>query len=266
MCFYSYSGVVESHQHEEVIGLLIEPAIRQLDDEATAKYNKLKVQWKIHAIQMTNRCESVRECEIELATGKSSKIGIVEIPKDGNCIFGASIHQLYHLEIGSDLYHKQVLDLRKIVVTHIRENFEKYEADIMNRIYEKCNKKKSEIEDIKNECEKYIDGLSNQGNWGGLETVKAISAIFKANVIIFNEGGVVYAGNSFDPLYENIISLVYRFSYRLDEGYAPSSERNHYDSVVGITDDVLNECCWLLIRNYTKTCSFKNQCDVIELD
>lgn len=60
-----------------------------------------------------------------------------------------------------------------------------------NRVYE--IKKASEITDMSTECKLYVRYvLSCNGQYGGYESVKALSEIYKVNVITFYEDESCY--------------------------------------------------------------------------
>lgn len=215
---------------------------------------------------MINKFESthgITECDIVFSTGKTLKIRVCPIPSDGDCLFGAIVHQHLFLEVGSDKYVQRVAELRKEVVLHLKDNLKLYERELLGHIYEK----KSKITNFKEECHRFIeDYLSKEHHWAGAESIAAISFLFKTNIIIFDECGDVRFANSYNPSYNNIITLVYRVSKAIQKENISNIVRNHYDSIVKLTDDVVNECAATLTANYTNTCAMKTNSDTIFIE
>lgn len=85
--------------------------------------------------------------------------------------------------------------------------------------------------------------------------------------MIFNEWGEVNCGNSFDSKYKDVITIAFRVAEKeKKKENVPNTQRNHYDSVVNISNNVLDECANMLWNNYTKSCSIKNISHVIDLE
>lgn len=67
------------------------------------------------------------------------------------------------------------------------------------------------------QLDKFLDDyLSKNGTWAGLETIQAVSKIFKTNVIVFNEWGRINCGNSFDSSYKDIITIAFRLDAKVN--------------------------------------------------
>lgn len=198
-----------------------------------------------------------------------SKIEVCRIPPDGNCLFGATVHQRYYLQVNSDEYIQKAAELRKEVVAHIKSNFKRYERTLLGRVYGKScdNDNRTRIENIEENATKFLDYLSKDAIWAGVEAIQAISEIFKANVVILNEWGEVNCGNLFDSTYEDIIILAFRVSKNnITKENVPNTQRNHYDSVIKMSNDVLDKCASMLLKNHAKSCDIKNIPDIIEIE
>lgn len=251
-----------------MIELTIEPVLNYPNDEFIVQFNSLRAQLQFHNIQMTNTTiqneEELSQCEIQLENGLFSKIELCQICRDGNCLFGAIVHQRYKLKIDSDKYKNSVAELRTKVVAHIKKNLERYQRTILGRIYShRDNNEKTNIQNVTEDSTKFLDDyLSKDKSWGGLESIQAISEIFKANVFIFNELGVVNCGNSFDSSHKDIITIAFRVS---EKENVPNTQRDHYDSVIKIGNDILDKCALQLLNNYKKSCSVKNISHVIDI-
>lgn len=197
----------------------------------------------------------VAEFEVELGLGKKSKIRVYPIPSDGNCLFGAIVHQLSFLEVRCKEYAQRLDELRKKVVAHIKVNLKQFERNLLGRIHDKRinnDTTKLKIVNVEEECIRFLDNhLSKDRYWGGAETIAAVGELFKVNIIIFNECAGVRFGNSFNPSHKDVITLAHRASRA---GINP----NHFESVLHLSDNTLNECTAILISEYTKTCSIQN--------
>lgn len=106
---------------------------------------------------------------------------VTEIDKDGNCLFGSLAHQLF----GHDLKHRKhksaIEKLRKNVVAYIKNNYTEFEFVLKGSVYEHFDDLKEKVKDIDEECEIYLEDLEKDEHWGGSETIKAVSQIYKAN-------------------------------------------------------------------------------------
>lgn len=209
------------------------------------------------------RTHGITECDIVFSTGKTLKIRVCPIPSNGDCLFGAIVHQHLFLEVGLDKYVQRVAELRKEVVLHLKDNLKLYERELLGHIYEK----KSKINKVEEECHRFLDDyLSKEHHWAGAESTAAISFLFKANIIIFDECGDVRFANSYNSSYNNIITLAYRVSKVSQNENISDIVRNHYDSIVKLTDDVINECATVLTSNFTKTCTMNTNSDAIFIE
>lgn len=180
------------------------------------------------------------------------------------------MHQRNNLKVASDEYNQKVANLRNEVLTHIKANLKRYERLLLGRVYAKrCdNGEKTKIPVIEEDCNKFLDNyLSKDTAWAGPETIQAVSELFKVNVIIFNEWGEVNCGNSFDSSYENIITLAFRVSKKNEKREnVPNTQRNHYDSVIKICDEVMDKCASMLLENHTKSCSLQTISHIIDIE
>lgn len=269
----------KDNENTSLIAVHTEPSNIDANDEFNAKLSNLRAQLRFHGIQVTNTFrnkEEKSECEIELTAGIVSKIEICQIPSDGDCLFGATVHQRFHAKVGSDEYTHHIIKLRKDVMAYIEANLEHYERELLDRIYEQRRKNgdKSKIQNIQEECKKFLQNyLARERHWGGSESIKAISELFDTNVIIFNEWGEVYFGSPFNSSYKDIITLAFRVSdlesnrENLKKNKSVSNiQRNHFDSIIKLSDDVLNKCISNLMANYEKTSTVKSISDVVDIE
>lgn len=264
----------QAREETSLLELEIEPLIKN-STEFDMQFNNLRTQLQIHNIQMVNSAfqnkDEGTECEIQLSADKFSKIELCRIPNDGNCLFGAFVHQRFHFKVGSNEYKTKVTELRKEVVDHIRTNLVRFKQKLLGRIYDKyCADRKNskpKTQNVGEYSETFLNNLAQECFWGGPETLQAISELFKVNVVIFNEYGEVNFGNNFDSSYEDAITLVFRVSKPNDKKENVSNaERNHYDSVAKLNNDIIDKCVSMLLINHAKSCSLTNVTGIINID
>lgn len=243
----------------------------EMDDKQLEYYanlnDKLQTQMTVQNVKMNNAvyANAEMQVEIEIATDSSSfeSINVCLADSDGNCMLTACCHQLYGTIMGSIQQNTLSINMRNDTVKHIRENLTLYEHDIKGRIYEKFPGRV--IDDIQKDCEWYLDRfLSRDRWWGGAESLKAISIIHQTNVIVFNEKGEVNFGAPFDPDFKRSIMIAFRCSNSSGEDRS-NKNRNHYDSVVNISEKVISMCSNSLLKSYWVSKLTKNYDAVIEL-
>lgn len=55
--------------------------------------------------------------------GQFDTIDVLEIDPDGNCLYGACVHQIHATKLGTTKHYEMVAALRKDVVDHILKKF-----------------------------------------------------------------------------------------------------------------------------------------------
>lgn len=153
---------------------------------------------------------------------------------DGNCLFSSISHQLYRLNTNSKAHTTKTAELRARTVRYILEpdNFPNFAYQLQNCVFEIM--KKEDIKDMATECKLYVKlVLAKKGQWGGAESIKAISEIEEVNIIIFNENGPCYMLSNVNKKYQRSIAIAYRLA-------SMGETRNHYDSVCDIDANLLN--------------------------
>lgn len=169
---------------------------------------------------------------IKVDGDRCMNVNIVNIKADGNCMFGAAIHQLEYVKVNSLEHIKRTIELRKQVVSHIEDHFETYKHVIQLRI--KCEDDK--IDELGKNF--LANNLSVNGFWGDSESLMAIANIFSVNIFVFRENGPFYFGTGFSPKKSRTIFLAYRcFGKEGNELIY-----NHYESVCEIDPDLLFKC------------------------
>lgn len=184
-----------------------------------------------------NNDEEQTEIEFQYRDNGTSKslvldAEVTEIEKDGNCLFGSIVHQLFGHELKSQSHKTAISTLRKNVVAYIKDNYADFEFDLKGSVYEHFDDLKETIEDIDTECELYLEKLQKNKFWGGSETIRAASRIHKANILTINEGDRCTFTCGFSNTFSRTLIIAYRFSKK-------GSHRNHYDSVVRMDDSAI---------------------------
>lgn len=183
--------------------------------------------------------EGQQQMNFQLKNNTVRSLSVVCTIGDGNCLFSALTHQLFGDPIDSTEHVNKSKNLRAAVVAHILvpENFPSYQYNLQDRVFELKKKKKSQFEDLEQECKIYVrEVLSKSGEWGGPETIRAVSNMYKTNIAVFEEDGACCIFKSQEKNFNRTIMIAYR--YALNE----YNERvyNHYDSITDMDpDDIL---------------------------
>lgn len=158
-------------------------------------------------------------------------VRIGEVLRNGNCLFLALAHQLHQPKLNGRKHKILANNLRKEVVDHILANIDTFMHDLKGRLLDNSILDN----DMNSRCIQFVkDELSQETVWGGIETMKAVAAIHKINILIINDNKTSNLANQFDAEYPRAVTLAYKII-----GYG--TERNHYDSVVHIEEDFLKE-------------------------
>lgn len=242
----------------------------ELNNQDATQQNLFKTQLTLQSIKMSNTTfqnkEEEDDCKCEINSKVTAQVKVSKIPADGDCLIGAAVHQFYHVKIASDDYKNHVIQLRKNIVDHIRNNLGEYEQYLMGRIYTKRVKREKK-ETIKT-CQEFLDSyLSKQGHWCGSESMKAISELLKTNIVVFSERGEVYFAHPYDISFKTVIMFAFRISSQTNTSEKiPNTERNHYDSVIKLDDSVIKICSSLLLPKNTKLHSPNTTDDAITIN
>lgn len=201
-------------------------------------YNQLTTQ----IIEMTQTVLTNGEAEDNMAFMISKSMHSLTVAKilgDGNCLFAAIVHQLWKYPINTTQHTEATRQLRSKVVEHILANYESFEFNLKDRVYE--SKQAKQITDMAAECKSYASTvLSRNGEYGGFETIVAVSEIFKVNILTFVEDDV-FSFHTTKKLHGQTIALAWRKGFDLNG----QTIRNHYDSVCDVKPEHLlsiSEC------------------------
>lgn len=145
----------------------------------------------------------------------------------------------------------------------MKNNLDKYERDIRDRIQKKFSGKSNlTLED----CGKFLDEhLSKNSSWCGSETFKALADMLKINILVFSEKGCVYFANLFEPKFDRTVMIAFRIADTLNADIS-NRNRNHYDSVVKVETNTITTSVHDLITKYLKSSALKASDSVISLD
>lgn len=164
---------------------------------------------------------------------------VLPIAGDGNCMFGAIAHQLSATDSQNNEHSFGADEMRKKVVSHIESNFETFEIVLRGRVYDEFGSKP--VANMESEKRKILERLSQNGYWGGSETIKAVAEIFKCNILIICEDGDPFFPIAFDHLKPQAIILAYRT--------VGGCKHNYYDSVIEIHQSIIFELSRGMVRN-----------------
>lgn len=235
---YEYESILPVEKHEMQIKQEFDETNHTLDlsveiINSTASTNELKNTWlfaqlsdqmQLMIAAVITNGESQKKMEFIL-NGDSFHLFVVETEDDGNCLFSALAHQLWQHEITSKQHEKMKKNLRSTVVEHILKP-ENYIFALEERLREKKNIEGND--DLISECKLYVRHcLSRDRQWGGLESIKAVSCVYRVNVVVFNENGACYMIKRSGDEYNRTIAIAYRLRCTGDGEY----KLCHYDSI-----------------------------------
>lgn len=210
--------------------------------------DSLFLQMSKHNIQMINGSLINNEkivdffVQIDSELKPSSVIKICKIEGDGSCLYGSLSHQLFSSKINSCDHRTQTINLRKDCVDYLQSNLERMEPYIKGQVYEMCDKRKINTKniDLKQEILNFTKiTLPSANTYGGMESIKSISELYKVNIITINEDGSCHIG-AFNVKYERMAFIAFR-------------NGNHYDSVVEIDTKTLSMYAHKLASDISRT-------------
>lgn len=200
--------------------------------------DQLFTQMSVQQIKMVNASLLNKEDLSYLIFKKTVPEGAVKIcniKADGDCLFAAITHQLYHVKSGTPSHEKSTNKLKVETIEYIKKNIESFENYLKGRVLAY-----KQISEIKNMHEEFLNFLNirlpNRKSWGGTETMKAVSELYKVNIVVINEDGSCKMGFRHNPDYDRSIILSFR---QYANSSAANSMPNHYDSIVEISDIAL---------------------------
>lgn len=216
----------------------VEPITKQQQEDFEKQiYNQLSEQ--SNRISKPTLLNSEKTENIAFMAGASQQfIQIAKIKGDGSCMFGAISHQIHGTKIDSLDHIEQTKSLREETVMHIRQNMERFEFVIRQRILDELptNSDKKVRVSLAN-CQRLVDDhLTRSTFWGGTESLMAISEMKQLNIFIINENDNFQFVNGFNPNFQHTVCIAYR------------SHRKHYDSITEINTNNLFGCAEHLVK------------------
>lgn len=232
----------QNHDENSNASLSIEPV--DVSTFESLIYNQISDQ----LIRMKNTAMTHNEphSEVKFLIGnKRHTLHTVGIDANGNCLFGASIHQTFQTKIGGIVQSNETKQLRADVVAHIKNNRSEFQTELKGSALGLWQS--VETLDLEWACTRFLEiELPKNGTWGGSETLKAITQLKKVNILVINEKGDFHYPCRFNTQFEQTIILAYT-TYQFEEhevtdfedGVANVSnvsilKRIHYDSVINI--------------------------------
>lgn len=189
------------------------------------------------------------------ARSKESKplIKICETEGNGNCLFAALTHQIFHPKMNSTEHKEMIKKLRGDVIEYILKNLEYFKHDLKNRMLEDAT-----FHFDSNEFEANItifvkEKLSQNGYWGGQETLEAVSLLYHVNILIVNDDGTCNLGNRFNTNYSVAIIISFR-----SQG-SRNLKRNHYDTVAEMSDSLMKKFAVSAMEDYENKINLQNE-------
>lgn len=183
--------------------------------------------------------------------GQNKHVELLQIRGDGNCLFAALVHQIHFVKISSERHNALVTELRQMIVDHIADKLDDYKQILKGRLIEE-DEQYDELkpeDEINADCKDFISKLLEPGEWGGSETMRATSEIFKVNIVVFIERGELHFPCGFNETFGRSIFLAYRLGGRLIH--------NHYDSVCSVKEELLYQFSSISAKNFEKSCDLE---------
>lgn len=217
--------------------------------QSTSLNEQLQHQITLQTIKMSNAAAMNEEKIVKVANIKFH-VDIGSISPNGNCLFSSIAHQLYQVVLKSAEHERLTSKLREDVVDHIKANISDYVSCLKPRL---PKPKKNASTDFNMQCVNFLNkGLSMDGFWGGTETVKAISELFKVNIATVTMDGMCSMVFPFTPESSRTLLILYR-------------NRSHYDSIISLSDVNIKKLAKCVIDANGKAVKNNSSNDVIEL-
>lgn len=221
----------KAQSSRRTVSLKIEPAMNEFNGIEDNLYTQISKQ----NIQIINASLSNSEevidfySRVDLESKKNTRtIKMCKIIGDGSCLYGSLAHQIYYSKIGSLNHQLQTKKMREMCVNHILTNLDEFKPYLKGRIYDKCEEKNINTKSInfddendENVYTKFVDTLKLHETFGGIESMKVISDIFKVNIVTINRDGSCHLALRLNIAFDRTIFIAY-------------SNKNHYDSIVEI--------------------------------
>lgn len=144
---------------------------------------------------------------------------LVQIPKDGDCLFGSLVHQIYGVTPKNQLFKPYSKQLRETAVREIRNHPDLY----YHHLAYYANEIVHDDWPIEMKIEEYLRRLECPGFWGGSECLAAVSNYFVVCIHIYQDTTCI----KFEPETESFDLRICEIFYH-GEGLV----KTHYDSII----------------------------------
>lgn len=249
-----------NNNHSMTSALSIEPT----NDLEQLIYNQISEQ----LLRMNNAVLAHNESKTEMIffiENVQHKLLQSEIEPDGNCIFGALVHQMRMYKISSNKQSQGTKKLRVDVVDHIKKYPERFEKELDGVVLNLWGREAHSNLQLARET--FLnDELPKNGTWGGAETTKAVSQLNKVNILVINEKGDFQFACRFNTEFKRTVILSYT-SINVEEHEVTDIDnesgnmnvsrishiaRNHYNSVIDIEQEDVFTLSKMLALNIRK--------------
>lgn len=152
-----------------------------------------------------------------------TRFWLLEIPKDGNCLFGSVVHQVHGITPTHHLFEPYKRQLREAAVNELIGNFEFYADQLVVFADEAIEGDIS----VESKVRRYLEELWTDGTWVGADCIAAICNLQQIAITVYQDNGKI----EFTPTRsENEDWPLYAIFYK----DLVNGARTHYDSVVCI--------------------------------
>lgn len=114
---------------------------------------------------------------------RKHKVEVAIIDGDGSCLFASIIHQLESIQLNSQQHKQLAKELRVEVVNYLRENATKKQLE---GFVHAANDNLQESE-LKQKCGTFLKDLLDDREWGGEETMWAVTRLKRVNIVVFSQ-------------------------------------------------------------------------------
>lgn len=197
--------------------------------------------------------EEEKNMSIELEKEISGQLVVALIEPDGNCLINALAHQLFHHKLDSDSHENATIKLREDANSYIQSNLDTLGPLI---IWRDDFEKVAVGDNMVQKLNFFVDKLAKPGLWCGTETIIAISRVYAANIIIFNENGTCYMVAPFNFEYDRcaiIAFCAYSATNSRKTKKSKGLNLNHYNSVVKIDQKDIFICMKKILSSATSS-------------
>lgn len=149
------------------------------------------------------------------------------MPSDGHCLFSALVCQFYRSGCDDPNHLQKVMELRRQVALHIRNNMETFRVSLADTV----NMLGHTGQDVESRIEALLKRIEESNEWGGQESIAAAANILRRRIDVYYEDGGVVAFNRSDTA-RGVLRIAYRAAPERNYRAERRIDRVHYDSIV----------------------------------